>query len=122
MEFLLDHVELAVALVLIAAIAAAWLARPMLEHLAIRRMARSTYVVFEAHEVHFKPLKKDMERAGWRSVEAEPKRGGANFYRFEKGGARAQELGILVHTGMTETADRREGADLLIKVADHGVV
>lgn len=121
MELLLDWIELIVALALVLAVGVAWLARPLFEHISGQRMQQSNFVVFEAYEVHWQCLKSDMERAGWRSTDIEPAHGEANLYRFQKCAPLAEKLGDLINKGMPETANRKEGADLLIKVAEHGI-
>ena len=121
MELLIDWIELVVALALVLAVGVIWLARPLFEHFAVSKMQQSNFVVFEAHEVHWKCLKSDMERAGWRSIDIEPANGEANLYRFQKCSPLAEKLGDLISKGMPETANRKEGADLLIKVAEHGI-
>ena len=121
MELLLDWIELVVALALMLAVGVFRLSRPLFGYTAGQKMQQSNFVVFEAYEVHWKYLKSDMERAGWRSTNIEPAHGEANLYRFQKCSSLAEKLGDLINKGMPETANRQEGADLLIKVAEHGI-
>lgn len=122
MELLFDWFDLIAALVFALAVGLLWASRPLFECLAARRMRTSNYVVIEAYEVHLKCLKSDMEKAGWRFIKTEPSSGGASLYRFQKVSPLADNLGYLIYKGgLPDTANRKEGAELLIKVAEHGI-
>ena len=122
MELLLDWIDLIGAMVFALLVGVVWAFRPLVEHIAARRMRHSNYVVIEAYEVHLRCLRSDMENARWRFIKAEPSSEGASLYRFQKADPLAEDLGHLIYKGgMPDTANRKEGADLLIKVAEHGI-
>ena len=123
MDFLLDHLQAFVgfvALVIVVGLFFTW--RRVSEYFQMSAMQSSTYVVFDAYPVHLNNLLADMKHCGWRFVSSTPTKDDTIHYRFEKSYSSAKRLGDMVHKtdGMPLTANRREGADLLVKIADHG--
>ena len=123
MDFLLDHLEAFVGFLALAIIVGLFsIGARVSEYFQMRAMQSSTYVVFEAYPIHLENLVTDMKNCGWRLVSSTPTIEETIHYRFEKSYSSAKSLGDMVHkTGvMPLIANRREGADLLVKIADHG--
>lgn len=121
MEFLFDWIEYAPVALLAIAVGLLWFIRPLIAWIAMQKMSGSNYVVFEAYPIHLPFLKADMRGTGWSFVSSDRSSGPTILYRFEKSSAAGKQLGDLIYKcGMPQTANRKEGADLLIKIASHG--
>ena len=121
MDFLLDYVDALLGLGLAMVVGLFFIRQRIAELFQMRAMASSTYVVFDAYPIHLENLVADMKHGGWRFVSFTPAKGETSHYRFEKSYSSRQKLGDLIHKdGMPLTANRREGGDLLVKIADHG--
>ena len=122
MDFLQDYVDAFVGLGLAIVVVLSLMGRRVSEYFEMRKMQTSTYVVFDAYPIHLDNLVADMKHCGWRFVSSTPTTEETIQYRFEKSYSSAKRLGDMVHKTdvMPLTANRREGADLLVKIADHG--
>lgn len=121
MDFLLDYIDALVGLGLALVVGLFFMGRRIAELFQLRAMATSTYVVFDAYPIHLDNLVSDMKQGGWRFVSSTATTKHSRHYRFEKSYSSAQKLGDMIYKdGMPLTANRLVGADLLVKIADHG--
>ncbi len=114
--------DLLPAAIMTMAVTILFLIRPLVERLAARKAAKSNFVVFEANPIHVPLLKADMEAAGWSLALSAPAKQDSLLCRFDKRSQSSVSLDRLLYENgmMSRTMNRQEGADLLIKVAQHG--
>jgi hypothetical protein len=122
MNFLLDYIAAFVGFAFAIVIGLFLMGRRVIGYSEMRAMQSSKYVIFEAYPIHLGHLVSDMKDGGWRLVSSTPASEETNHYRFEKAYSSAKKLGNIIYKkdGMPLTSNRRDGADLLVKIADHG--